>query len=99
MNRNVVQTSLVIQPEASVVYEWDEKSKVLTVKPEVGFASRTSYVMKLTTGTCSEWNVPLQAEYQVTFVTKSRTRLVTEKVWPSDLTDRRDPLSENHRAF
>ena len=30
MNRNVVQTNLVFSPEASVVYEWDERSKVLT---------------------------------------------------------------------
>jgi len=85
MDRNKVQAALVTEPAVSLLFQWDTKGRVMTVRPEAGFASKTSYVMKLTTGTCSEWNVPLQAEYQVTFVTKSRTRLVTEKVWPSAL--------------
>ena len=83
MDRNKVQAAFVTEPAVSLLFQWDAKGRVMTVRPEAGFASKTSYVMKLTTGTCSQWNVPLQAEYQVTFMTKSRTRLVTEKVWPS----------------
>ena len=83
MNRNVVQTNLVFSPEASVVYEWDEKSKVLTVKPEVGFASRTNYQLRLITGACSQWNVPLLSEFQYSFVTRSRTKLKMERIYPS----------------
>ena len=83
MDRNKVQAAFVTEPAVSLLFQWDDKGRVMTVRPEIGFASKTSYVMKLTTGTCSQWNVPLQAEYQVTFVTKSRTRLVTEKIWPS----------------
>ncbi len=83
MDRNKVQAALVTEPAVSLLFQWDAKSRVMTVRPEAGFASKTSYLMKLTTGTCSQWNVPLQADYQVTFVTKSRTRLLTEKIWPS----------------
>jgi len=83
MNRNVVQTNLVFSPEASVVYEWDAKSKVLKVKPEVGFTSRTNYQLRLVTGACSQWNVPLLSEFQYSFVTKSRTKLKMERIFPS----------------
>lgn len=83
MNRNAVQTSMVIEPAVPLLYQWDEKGKVLTVRPETGFASKMPYLMKLTTSACSFWNVPLQAEYQVNFVTKSRSKLVIEEIWPS----------------
>jgi hypothetical protein len=39
--------------------------------------------MKLTTGATSFWDVPLQAEFVVNFVTKARPRLVVEQVWPA----------------
>jgi hypothetical protein len=83
MDRNAVEAALVIEPSAGLLYEWDEKGKVMTVKPETGFASKTNYTMRLTTAAHSFWKVPLGSEYQVSFVTKSRTKLVTEMIWPS----------------
>jgi hypothetical protein len=83
MNRDVVETNLVFSPDVSVVYEWDEKGKVLTVKPEVGFAGMTNYHLRLITGACSQWNVPLLTEFQYSFVTRSRTKLKVERIWPS----------------
>jgi hypothetical protein len=83
MNRNVVQTNLVFSPAVSVVYEWDEKGKVLTVKPEVGFTSMTNYQLRLITGACSQWNVPLLSEFQYNFVTRSRTKFKVERIYPS----------------
>ncbi len=83
MDRAKVQAALVTEPAVNMLFQWDAKSRVMTVRPEIGFSSKTSYIMKLTTAASSEWDVPLPAEYLVNFVTKSRTRLVTEKVWPS----------------
>ncbi len=96
MNRDVVETNLVFSPEVSVVYEWDEKGKVLTVKPEVGFASRTNYQLKLITGACSQWNVPLLSEFQYNFVTLSRTRLKLERIYPSGGSAGSDSVSQGH---
>lgn len=83
MNRSAVQTALVAEPSVNLVFEWDDRSKILTVRPETGYASKTPYIMKLTTAALSAWNVPLQEEYQVSFVTKARTKLAVEKIWPS----------------
>jgi len=83
MDKAKVQAALVTEPAVNLLFQWDDKSRVMTVRPEIGFASKTSYIMKLTTAATSEWDVPLPSEYLVSFVTKARTRLVTEKVWPS----------------
>jgi len=83
MDRSAVQGALVFEPSAVVNYEWDEKSKILTVKPATGFASKTSYVMRLTTGAASLWDVHLQSEFSLNFVIKARPRLVVEKIWPA----------------
>ncbi len=83
MDRNAVQAAFVIEPSVNLLFAWDEKAKVMTVRPETGFASKTSYLIRLTAGTVSQWNVPLEEEYQVSFVTRARTRLVAEKIWPS----------------
>lgn len=83
MDRAKVQAALVTEPAVNLLFQWDEKGRVMTVRPEIGFASKTPYIMKLMTAATSEWDVPLPSEYLVSFVTKARTRLVTEKVWPS----------------
>jgi hypothetical protein len=85
MDRNAVQAALQIDPAADLVCEWDAKGKVMTVRPETGFASKTSYQLRLTTGARSYWNVPLQSEFKYDFVTRSRTKLIIEQIFPSDL--------------
>ncbi len=85
MDRDSVQKAFTVEPEVNLLFEWSDKGRMLTVRPAIGFTGKTSYSMKLTTVACSQWHVPLPSEYQVSFVTKSRTRLVTEKVWPSSL--------------
>jgi len=83
MDRNAVQAAFVTEPAVNLLFEWDDKAKVMKVKPQVGFASKTQYVIRLTTAAFSKWAVPLQDEYQVSFVTKARTKLEVEKIWPS----------------
>ncbi|MRR20198.1 hypothetical protein EG827_08380 [bacterium] len=85
MDRDSVQKALITEPAVNLLFEWDDKGRVLNVRPAIGYAGKTSYAIKLTTAACSQWSVPLQSEYQVSFVTKSRSRLVAEKVWPSSL--------------
>jgi hypothetical protein len=82
MDRAKAEAALVLEPAASVIREWDEKSKILTIRPETGFASKTSYLIRLTTDAASKWDVHLIEEYQVSFVTRARPKLVTEQVWP-----------------
>lgn len=83
MNKLAVQSALVFEPDAGVTCEWDEKGMLLTVRPETGYASGTPYLIRLTTAATSRWNVHLAGEYQVSFVTKKRPKLVIEKIWPS----------------
>lgn len=84
MDRAAVQSALVFEPAANVVHEWDEKSKVLTVRPQTGFAAKTPYLIRLTEAAASEWGVQIAEEYRVSFVTKSRPKLVTEIIWPQE---------------
>jgi hypothetical protein len=37
MNRSAVESALLFEPAANVTYEWDVKSKLLTVRPVTGF--------------------------------------------------------------
>jgi len=83
MNREAVQSALQFEPAVNVTYEWDEKSKIITVRPQTGFNSKTPYLLRITTAAASKWGVHLTQEYQVSFVTKSRTKLVVDKIWPS----------------
>jgi len=83
MNMLAVQSALVFEPEVSVTYEWDEKSRILTVKPKTGYASGTPYLIRLTTAATSRWNVHPAGEYLVSFVTKKRPKLVIDRIWPS----------------
>jgi N-acetylmuramoyl-L-alanine amidase len=83
MDKSSVESGLMTEPAVNLVFSWDVKGKVLTVKPEVGYASMTSYVLKLTTSAHSLWDVPLESEFQMSFVTLSRTKLKIEKVFPA----------------
>jgi len=83
MNMLAVQSALVFEPEVSVIYEWDQRSRILTVKPKTGFASGTPYNIRLTTAATSRWNIHLAEEYQAGFVTKKRAKLAIEKIWPA----------------
>ena len=83
MDREAVESAFVIEPAAPLLFQWDQKGKVLTVKPETGFAGKTNYLMSITTAAASLWDVPLQSEYQVSFVTRARSQLTAELIWPS----------------
>lgn len=83
MDKSAVESALVMEPAVKMIFSWDDKGKAMTVKPETGYASKTSYILKISTGAHSYWNVPLGSEFQLGFVTRSRTRLKTEKVFPS----------------
>ncbi len=83
MDRAAVESAFVIEPAAALLFQWDEKGKLLTVKPETGFAGKTSYMMRITTEASSLWDVPLQSEYQVSFVTRARSQLTAGLIWPS----------------
>jgi hypothetical protein len=83
MDQDSVEAALVTEPAADFVFGWDDRGKTVTISPETGFTGKTSYTMRLTTRACSRWKVFLQSEFQVSFVTKSRSFLVAEKVWPS----------------
>jgi len=82
MDMQAVQSALVFEPAVNVTYGWDEKRRILTVKPETGFASGTQYLIRLTVAATSKWNVHLADEYNVSFVTKKRNRLVIDRIWP-----------------
>jgi len=83
MDREAVESAFVVEPAVPLLFQWDEKGKVLTVKPETGFAGKTNYLMSITTEASSLWDVPLQSDYQVSFVTKARSQLTAELIWPS----------------
>ena len=83
MDMEAVESAFVVEPSVPLLFQWDGKGKVLTVKPETGFAGKTNYLMRITTEASSLWDVPLQSEYQVSFVTKARSQLTAEMIWPS----------------
>jgi len=83
MDRAAVESALLFEPGADMTYEWNDKDRMLTVRPVTGFASKTSYLLRLTTAAASVWAVHPVEEYQVSFVTRARTKLTIEQVWPS----------------
>lgn len=82
MDREAVEAALILEPAASVIFEWDDKCRILTISPVTGLASKTPYLIRVTTAAASKWDVHLSEEYQVSFVTRARPKLVSEQVWP-----------------
>ncbi len=86
MDRDSVQKALKFVPSADIVCSWDEKSRVLKVRPAVSFQSKTNYIIRMGTKACSRWKVPLAAESEYAFVTKNRSALKLENGFPSAAT-------------
>lgn len=84
MDKSSVQSGLITDPPVNLVFSWDDKGKVMTIRPEVGYAGMTAYIMKLAVSAHSLWNVPLESEFRMSFVTLSRSRLKIEKVFPAE---------------
>jgi N-acetylmuramoyl-L-alanine amidase len=84
MDKSSVQSALVAEPAVNLVCTWDDKGKVLIIRPDPGYASKTAYTLKLAASAHSLWNVPLETEFQLNFVTFSRTKLKVEKAFPAD---------------
>jgi hypothetical protein len=82
MDRDSVQKALKFVPSADLVFSWDEKSRVLKVRPAVGFQSKTNYVINIGTTACSMWKVPIASAAEYSFVTRSRSALKLESSYP-----------------
>ncbi len=86
MDRDSVQKALIYSPLADFTFEWDDDSKVLSVRPAVSLNVKTLYTIRLTTSACSKWKVKISGEEQFSFVTRSRTKLNLERNFPRDAT-------------
>lgn len=82
MNRDSVQKALVFLPSADILFSWDDKSRVLKVRPAVGFQSKTNYIIKMGKTACSRWKVPIASEKEYSFVTRNRSALRLESNFP-----------------
>lgn len=82
MDRDSVQKALKFLPSTDIVCSWDEKSRVLKVRPAVSFQSKTDYIIRMGTTACSRWKVPLAAASEYSFVTKNRSALKLEDNYP-----------------
>lgn len=82
MDRDSVQKALEFLPSADIVFSWDDKSRVLKVRPAVGFQSKTNYIIKIGKTACSIWKVPLASAAEYAFVTRNRSALKLEASYP-----------------
>jgi hypothetical protein len=84
MNVDSVQKALIFTPSVQLSYAWENKNKLLRVKPSVKYSPKTSYSVTLSRTACSKWNVKIAAPFQFSFVTKNRSKLNLEKSYPVD---------------
>lgn len=83
MNRDSVTKALHFTPETQLLYSWNEKSTVLEVKPAQILTGKTDYTITISLAACSEWKVPLANPLEFHFVTKNRSHLKIERVFPA----------------
>jgi hypothetical protein len=82
MNIDSVKKALIFTPSVQLGYTWEDKNKILRVKPSVKYSPKTNYSVTLSTTACSKWNVKIAVPYQFSFVTKNRSKLNLEKNYP-----------------
>lgn len=84
MDRTKVQEALSFSPSADLEYSWDEKMKVLTVRPVTTLLSKTTYTVTISASAASAWEVPLASGISLTYVTRNRSSFKIEKTFPGD---------------
>ncbi len=84
MERTTVEQSLTIEPATALNFSWDDRGRELTVTPQPGYSSATPHTITITAEATSLWGVPLAEPVSYTFVTRARTQLLLEQVWPDD---------------
>ncbi|MEA1898029.1 MAG: N-acetylmuramoyl-L-alanine amidase [Bacteroidota bacterium] len=84
MNEDSVETAISISPDASLVFSWDEDSKILTISPETVYLANSHYSLTISTSAQHLWNVPISAPYNFDLYIKDRTQLVLENWYPKE---------------
>ncbi len=84
MNEDSVENAISISPETSLIFSWDEDSKILTFGPETTYAKASHFYITIGTTAKHLWNVPMSEPYIFDFYTKNRTQLILEKFYPEE---------------
>ena len=84
MNKDSVENAISISPEASLVFSWDEDSKILTISPETIYTAGSHFSITISTSAQHLWNVSISEPYVFDFYIKDRTQLVLEKFYPTE---------------
>ena len=82
MNRTTVENSFSIYPNAQGKFTWEDGDKTIVFTPAIPLNKASNYLVTVSTGAKSKWNVSIQNNYSFSFITKNRDRLVLEKNYP-----------------
>lgn len=82
MADQTVVSAFSIEPEVEGSFSWNENGNELTFTPSTKFDPTTEYSVKITTSAKSRWIMPLNEEFNLSFVTKDKNKLSLISYYP-----------------
>lgn len=84
MNKDSVENAISISPNESLVFSWNEDSRILNISPQTIYVDEMHYTLTVSTTAQHIWNVPISTPYIFDFYTIKRTRLLLEDTYPKE---------------
>jgi len=84
MDTNSVESAFTIVPEVSGEISWNDDGTILKFKSSLDLLSKTNYILTISQNGKSKWDVPLENNVEISFVTKSSDNLSLVSNFPID---------------
>ncbi len=84
MNKTSVENAITITPNAFGTISWNSENNIVYFTPSPTFIKQTNYIFKISKTAMSNWDVPLENDIELSFVTKARDNLSLIANYPKD---------------
>ena len=84
MNKTSVENAFTITPSVFGEISWNSEGNIFYFSPSPTFAKQTNYNLKISKTAMSNWDVPLENDIGLNFVTKARDNLSLIANYPLD---------------
>ena len=84
MNKTSVESAFTITPNVFGTVSWSSEGNVFYFQPSPAFAKQTNYSLKISKAAMSNWDVSLENDIELNFVTKTRDNLSLVANYPLD---------------
>ena len=84
MNTSSVESAFSIVPDVSGEFSWNDEERILNYKPTADLLPKTNYTLTISQESKSKWDIPLDNDVELNFVTKASDNLSLISTLPTD---------------